>query len=150
AEMRAGNHVVCVHFEEDSPRGSIGRLRELGATDDEIRKQLHWADTSAPWDLHDFARHLDRLPAPPSLVVLDGINAACAQYGWPVEKSEAIGLYKAMLVNPATRAGAAVLSLGNPVKAVARQGERFGYGSGDWLNQVDGASFRLEPSKQNP
>jgi hypothetical protein len=77
-------------------------------------------------------------------VVLDGINAACSLHGWPHEKPEGVGAYRLTFEKPATRLGAAVLSLGHPVKDRTRQTERHGYGSGDWLNLVDGVGFRLE------
>ena len=38
----------------------------------------------------------------PMLAVLDGINTACGNHGWDVEKNNAVGRYRAMFVTPLT------------------------------------------------
>jgi hypothetical protein len=86
----------------------------------------------------------------PVLGILDGINAACSQHGWPVDKPESVGQYREEFVTPMTRAGTTVLSLGHPPKARDRQGERHGFGSTAWLDEVDGVGFRLEAAKRTP
>jgi hypothetical protein len=149
SEIRAGRTVVYAHFEEASPAGTIGRIRQIAPdlSDDQIREHFRWLDCTTRWDLGEFAQ---ALPDDASLVVLDGINAACSQHGQDVEKSHSIGWYRSTFVTPATRKGAAVLSLGHPPKSADRQGERHGYGNTAWLDEVNGAGFRLLPSKQTP
>jgi hypothetical protein len=83
----------------------------------------------------------------PDLLVLDGILAACGQYGWEVENNTGVGEYRRALVEPATAQDVAVLSLGHPVKATARKYERHSLGATGWLDMVDGAAFRMFPSK---
>lgn len=145
-EMRRGHHVVYAHFEESSPRSTLLRLKALGVSATEIRERFHWLDAGsrpssarlgevAPWGV-------------PTLVVLDGINAACGLLGLNPLDVEAVNAYRTRFVTPFTAAGAAVLSLGHPPKARARQEERHGYGSTAWLDLVDGAAFRMRPSSR--
>jgi hypothetical protein len=149
-QMAAGDVVAYAHFEESSPVGTIARLRALGVADDVIRKQFAWLDCSTRWPGGAFAKTLAELPKPPALVILDGINAACGQHNWPVDKPEAVGSYRAWFVAPSTALGAAVLSLGHPPKSRERQGERHGFGSTAWLDEVDGVGMRMEASKKAP
>jgi hypothetical protein len=145
AVMEDGGHVVYVHFEEANPAGTIARLLHMGADREMIRKQFHWPD-SRPWTRGEMPEEIERLSDAPALAVLDGINAACGNHGWNVSEAGSVGLYRAMFVHPLTAVGAAVLSLGHPVKNVARQGESYSYGAAGWLNDVDGVSYRLKSS----
>jgi hypothetical protein len=147
-ELAAAHVVVYLHFEEAGPAPTLDRFRSLGVDQDTLDARLVWLDTDEPWTAEDFAAELEELDPAPTLVVLDGINAACTLHGWPHEKPEGVGSYRETFVRPATRVDAAVLSLGHPVKDRTRQTERHGYGSGDWLNLVDGGGFRLEASGQ--
>lgn len=143
-EMRRGNHVVYAHFEESSPRSTVLRLRALGLKPSEIQERFHWLDASgrpSSARLGEAARW-----GAPSLVVLDGLNAACGLLGVSPLDVEAVNAYRNRFVVPFTTQGAAVLSLGHPPKARGRQEERHGYGSTAWLDLVDGAGFRVRPS----
>lgn len=157
AELLAGRTVVYAHFEESSPAGTLARLAAIGVPKDVLRARLRWADCSTHWQAGEFARSLAEVrsgfgpESTPSdratLLVLDGINAACGQHQWPVEKPESVTAYRQMFVTPAAALGMAVLSLGHPPKARDRGGERHGFGSTAWLDEVDGVGFRLEPVK---
>lgn len=148
-EVRAGRTVAYAHFEESSPAGTIERIKLLAPelTNEEIAKSFIWLDCSYRWTHEDWQR---ALPSEMSLLILDGINAACGQHGWVVDKTEAVGAYRSLFVTPAVRRSAAVLSLGHPPKSPDRQGERHGFGSTAWLDEVDGVGFRLRPSKDTP
>lgn len=142
-EIRRGAHVRYAHFEEANPRATVLRLRALGLKPEEIRERFHWLD------LDKLSVSALRSPAAwgvPSLVVLDGIAAACGRYGWNINDAEAVTKYLKALVWPFTEQGAAVLSLGHPVKARDRQSERHGYGASAWLDLVDGSAFRVTAS----
>jgi hypothetical protein len=163
AEMRAGRTVVYAHFEEGSPAGTIGRLLQLlvGRSTDParrasavelIRERFKWLNCERRWSSpEEFSAALaEAAPGEFSLLALDGINAACSQHGLLVDKPEAVGAYRALFVAPAARRGAAVLSLGHPPKAKDRQGERHGFGSSAWLDEVDGVGFRLVAARTSP
>lgn len=142
--------VVYAHFEEATPAGTLSRLRAMGMTREQARRFV-WVNHAQTrvWTPESFAAGLMELSAyyghPPSLVILDGIKAACGVHGWDVEKdATGVAPYRRTLVAPATALGAAVMSLGHPVKDRTRQGEGHAYGASGWLDEVDGAAFRLE------
>lgn len=150
AELRRGNTVAYGHFEEPSPAGTLDRIRYV-APDlavDTLEKLLVWVDCStrfagpSEWSA--------TVPEHSTLAVLDGINAACSMHGWDVNAPDAVGAYRALFVTPITRRGTAALSLGHPPKARDRQGERHGFGSSAWLDEVDGVGFRVEAAKSTP
>jgi hypothetical protein len=143
SEMRRGRTVAYAHFEESRPTRMIARLRALGCSDVLIRTRFVWLDCSRRWAGSEFAKSL---PDDVALVLLDGINAACNHIGTSPDKPETVGVYRDQFVTPATRLGAAVLSLGHPPKARDRQSERHGFGSTAWLDEVDGLGFRMQPS----
>lgn len=149
ALMRDGKKVVYAHFEESSPSGTLARLRLMAPdlTDKQILARFVWLDCSLRWEPDEFG---GLLPRGTGLVVLDGINAACAKHGWGVDKPDAVGHYRNMFVTPAVNQGIAVLSLGHPVKDRTRQTERHGFGSSAWLDEVDGVGFRMEAGKKTP
>jgi hypothetical protein len=147
AVLEWGGHVVYIHFEEASPNGILHRLRGLGVSIEALGDRFHWGHVDTPWKWGEMAAEIERLEIPPEFAVLDGINAACGRHGWAVKEPESVGLYRAMFVHPLTKAGAAVLSLGHPPKAVNRQGESYSYGAAGWLNDVDGAGYRMTASK---
>jgi hypothetical protein len=150
AELRAGHTVVYAHFEEADPGGTLDRIRMIAPdlTIDDLIERFVWLDCTRRWKgPGEFAREI-RIGV--ALVVLDGINAACAQHGWPVDKPEAVGEYRAHFAAPVIAAGGTPLSLGHPPKARDRQDERHGYGSTAWLDEVDGVGFRLKASKDSP
>lgn len=146
SELRLGHTVGYAHFEEHGPAGMLDRIRAVAPdlTTDEIVERFVWLDCSSAWKAEEFAA---ALPERPSLIVLDGIVAACSQHGWVADKPEAVGAYRGRFVTPATKAGAAVISLGHPVKARDRQTERHGFGASAWLDEVDGVAFRMEAGK---
>ena len=148
-----GGTVVYLHFEETDPRGTLERLQRFGRLygldNDTIRKQFFWLSCEKKWSDGALAQTLSRLPQPPALVVLDGINAAVAQHGEEVMHPKSVGTYRSLFVKPAVALGAAVLSLGHPVKDRQRQGERHYFGSTAWLDEIDGVAFRLVASS-NP
>lgn len=154
-ELHRGNHVVYGHFEEPDPTSTIARARALGASDEQLREQLVWLDLTKAWTAEQRDSQMAAIVAartgPVTLVVLDGINAACSMHGWDSTRDPAaIGAYRTAFVRPAAVAGAAVLSLGHPPKAKDRQDDRHGYGSTAWLDEVDGAAFRLLADPQDP
>jgi hypothetical protein len=138
---------VYLHFEEPLPGGTIARLQQLGVPPEVIRERFVWLDCGRQWKAVEYIAELASLPVLPTLVVLDGQNAACTMHSTDPERPAAVGWYRRMFVTPATRLEAAVLSLGHPPKARDRQDERHGFGSTAWLDEVDGVGFRLLASK---
>jgi hypothetical protein len=140
--------VVYLHFEESGPSGTIGRLKAMGVTKEQADEHFVFMDDcmSTKWTEGLLAANLDKLPRPPTLIILDGIKAAAGVHGWDVRDETSVGNYRRLLVVPGLVLGAAVLSLGHPVKDRLRQSESHGHGASGWLDEVDGACFRLEAS----
>jgi hypothetical protein len=149
-EMRAGRTVAYLHFEETSPEETASRLRSLGVERALVVERFKWFDCADAWMPGELAASLAMLDPFPSLVILDGINAACNKHGQDPASVQTVGWYRHTFVTPATRNGAAVLSLGHPPKARDRQDERHGYGSTAWLDEVDGVGFRLRANRDHP
>jgi hypothetical protein len=151
--MQAGGTVAYLHFEEMDPGGTIDRLRTLSngsLTDDMILKQFIWLECESRWTAGALTEELNSLAQAPELVVLDGLNAAVGQHGDDVMRPESVGTYRRLFVTPAVSLGAAVLSLGHPVKDRTRQEERHSFGATGWLDEVDGVGFRMEASPTHP
>jgi hypothetical protein len=149
-EMRAGRTIVYAHFEEVSPAETIDRLILMGLAREILAERFVWLDCAMPWAVGEFAEAFAAVWPAPSLVVLDGINAACTRHGQDPTQVQAVGWYRAMFVTPAAMNGAAVLSLGHTPKAREKQAERFGYGSTAWLDEVDGVGFRMAAHSTHP
>jgi hypothetical protein len=150
AEMREGNPVVYLHFEEPAPEGTIARLRQLGCDTETIREHFVWMDCATRWHGGEMEATVAGMERKPALVILDGINASVTAHGHPPNDPETVGWYRSMFVTPNTRKRIAVLSLGHPPKDRTRQGERHGFGATGWLDEVDGVGFRMEASTTSP
>jgi len=103
AVLDTGGHVIYLHFEEPDPDGVVERLLGMGIDQNVIDRRFHWANCDKAWATGEMAYRITQLEQPPALAVLDGINAACAQHGWKVADTEAIGAYRAMFVTPTSQ-----------------------------------------------
>jgi hypothetical protein len=151
AVLDQGGTVAYVHFEEGDPGNTLHRLAQLGVDKDTIRKQFVWLSNERMWQPTEMSGAMAKLAEEgrsPQLLILDGLIAGTSRQGWKVNDPESVGLYRITYVRAATALGAAVLSLGHPVKDRTRQDEIHGFGSTAWLDEVDGCSFRLEAATQ--
>lgn len=142
AELLAGATVVYAHFEEPNPHATVARLGRLGVPAEVIASGLRWLDVDKARKYREGLKELDQAP---TLVVLDGVVAACG--GRSVNDDDTVNWFREKYVNPATRLGAAVLALHHPVKDPAMRGNRGGRGSGSWINLVDGVHFQALPGQ---
>jgi hypothetical protein len=147
--INAGRVVAYLHLEEELPGGTVARLLVIGIPPEVIRERFRWLSNDSPWEPGEMAATLAGIENL-GLLILDGRNAACEQVGLDPSSPQALGWFKRTFVAPGMRSGAAVLSLGHPVKAKDRQDERHGFGYTGWLDQVDGVAFRLVASKDHP
>jgi len=135
---------VYVHFEETTADETLSRLVALGATDEELAR-IRFVNTARPVT----KARLDRIIArslPLCFVLLDGVKAACGMLGENVEKPESVAAYRAAFVSYPTSIGACVVSIHHPVKADSERNSRYAYGNSAWLEQVRGATFKIEPA----
>jgi hypothetical protein len=143
AEMRRGNNVLYVHYEEADATSTIERLRILGVPDDMIRERFQFVAPMRP--VHqDWLAEL--LAHGPSLVVHDGVNEAMALHGAEIKDAEGASAFRRRLILPCTRAGAATLACDH--LPMVRDGNRLdAYGSVHKGNALDGARIVLENSE---
>jgi hypothetical protein len=141
AELLAGKRVEYVHFEEDDPTDTVGRLLALGVPPAVIRERFRF------WSpLHPISAQVIAAIAvePPSLVVLDGKNEAMTLHGQDIMKPDGAAQYRARLVRPFTAMGAAVLSLDHVVKDKDQNGRGNSIGSVHKDNGLSGSLILLE------
>jgi hypothetical protein len=146
AVLEAGGVVCYVHFEEGDPGNTLDRLRQLGVSREDIRNRFVWLSNERMWKPGEMAATLAVLTEQqrtPALLILDGLIAGASRQGWKVNDPESVQAYRAAYVKAATALGAAVMSLGHPVKDRTRQDEIHSFGSTAWLDEVDGCSFRM-------
>jgi hypothetical protein len=113
AELRAGNHVVYIHFEEADPADTVERLQMLDVPDESIVERFRFVGPHEPVNAEWLAALL--VPAP-SLVVLDGVNEAMSLHGQGIRDEDGAAAFRRRLVKPCTARGAAVLSADHVVK----------------------------------
>ncbi|MFC0623217.1 DnaB-like helicase N-terminal domain-containing protein [Kribbella deserti] len=143
-EIRAGNHVVYLDFEDDEA-SIVGRLLAFGLHRDLIAKQLHYL---RPTDQLGTGTHLDDLlhilnTHTPTLAVLDGITEAMVMHALnPLDNAD-VATFGRMLPRRIADHGPAVVSLDHVVKDKDGRG-RYALGGVHKLNALDGASYILE------
>ena len=143
AELNKGGRVLYIHFEESDPTGSVQRLLSLGVPAQTIAERFAFVAPEEPGDGEWIAELLDPAPA---LVVLDGVNEGMVLHGYSIREEDGAAMFRRMLVKPATRAGATVLSCDHVVKDPQARG-RAAIGSVHKVNAVDGAVIMVENTK---
>lgn len=141
-ELRAGNHVVYVDFEDDEG-GVVGRLLALQAHAKTIREQFHYLRPDAPLQgVHagDLAALLGDVH--PTLAVLDGITEGMALHGLDPNKNQDAAVFGTLVTKRLTNSGAAAVSLDHVVKDRENRG-RYALGAVHKLNGLSGAQYVL-------
>ncbi len=143
-EVRAGNHVVYIDFEDDES-GVVGRLLTLGVDPDTIREYFHYL---RPTDQLGTGIHRDDLHRvltehQPTLAILDGITEAMTMHGLnPLDNADA-AKFGRMLPRYIAAYGAASVSCDHVTKDRDGRG-RYALGAVHKLNALDGAQYTLE------
>lgn len=143
-ELRAGNHVVYVDFEDDEG-GIVGRLLTLQADRDTIRQRFHYL---RPMDALGTGVHLDDLGGvlrehKPTLGVIDGVTEAMTMHGLDPNSNSDAAKFGRLLPRRLADAGAASVSLDHVTKSGETRG-RYSLGAVHKLNALDGAAYVLE------
>lgn len=116
-ELGRGENVVYIDF-EDTARGIVGRLLGLGVDPGALLAQFAYIgpdEAPGPDQLADLGAVLDE--GAPSLVVLDGVNAAMSLAGLDlISNTDATRFYQALL-KPITREDRAILSIDHTPKS---------------------------------
>lgn len=142
-EMRAGNHIVYLDFEDDE--GSIvGRLLTVGLGREVIAERFHYLRPESPiTEGPNRDDLLDLLMAyRPTLAVLDGITEAMALHSLDPNSNVDAALFGRRLTKPITEIGTATASLDHVVKQRENQG-RYALGAVHKINGLSGAQYIL-------
>lgn len=147
AVMAGGGRVLYIDF-EDSPGGVIGRLRDYGATTDQIADGLHYVrPESSPSAMADEkAAFEDLLAGAYDFVVIDGVTAALAfaDGDSPSNNGDAVIAWQKSVPNRlADRTGAAVVVIDHVGKGKESRG-RMAIGSQMKIAGLSGSAFYVD------
>jgi hypothetical protein len=110
--VQAGDNVTILDF-EDTHRGTLGRLKALWLTDDQIRDHVAYIGPDEPItsplfpagrDLHEHLTHWQ-----PACIVLDGVNAAMTLHGLDLISNKDATIFAQHVLRPLTTTGACVI-----------------------------------------
>lgn len=124
AEIRKGNHVAYMHFEEYNGRSTYERLIDVGLTREEITEHIWFL---APVLMPDRSTIRELIDEDPTLVILDGINEAMSlDKKATVDRTDGWARFRRKMVTPFTEDGAAVLMCDHVPKSGSPSGQAFG------------------------
>jgi hypothetical protein len=110
--VQRGDNTTILDF-EDTHRGTLGRLKALGLTDQQIRDHVAYIGPDEPItsplhpagrDLHEHLTHWQ-----PTVIVLDGVNAAMTLHGLDLISNKDATIFAQHVLKPLTTTGAAVI-----------------------------------------
>ncbi|MGE2690099.1 AAA family ATPase [Mycolicibacterium pulveris] len=143
-ELRAGNSVLYIDFEDDEG-GVAGRLLALQTAADVVRDRFLYL---RPTERLGFAENLSALGQlvathKPTLAVIDGVTEAMTLHGFNPNDNADIAAFGRILPRRLASAGCATVCLDHLPKATDNRG-RYAIGGVHKLNGVDGAALLLE------
>lgn len=143
-ELRAGNSVVYVDFEDDEG-GIVGRLLTLQADRLDLAARFHYLRPQDPLGGGIHADDLGELlrEVRPTLAVVDGVTEAMTMHGLDTNSNSDAAKFGRMLPRRLADAGAASVSLDHVTKSIEGRG-RYSLGAVHKLNALDGAAYVLE------
>lgn len=143
-EMKRGNHVVYMDFEDDAG-GVVSRLLLLGATPDDIREKFHYVRPEAAPDAADRATFMAAVAAVrPTLAIADGVTEGMSMFGLELKDNTDIAKFGQRLLRPFTKLNAAAVTLDHVVKNGENRG-RYSLGGVHKLNGLSGVMYIVEP-----
>lgn len=138
--------VLYVDF-EDSYEGIVGRMQDLGGTEEECRR-LQYIELDLG-QLHEamFALMEDAIELRPTLLVFDGQAEAMAAAGWDENSNQDATAFSAIVLKPvAAETGAAVVAIDHLGKQVMQAGatpSNYARGASAKLAAITGAAYVL-------
>ncbi len=137
-EMRGGRNVVFLDF-EDSPRNVVARLLALGLDTETVRRHFDYIGpdtTMGPAEKDELFNLLDAKE--PSLIILDGVNAAMSLLGLDLEKNKEVTQFYQWLLKPLANTRATVITVDHVTKNKDARG-LYAIGAQAKRAMVDGA-----------
>lgn len=143
-EMKRGNHVVYLDFEDDAG-AVVTRLLVIGATPQDVRTFFHYVRPEAAPDVADRATFMQAVAAvQPTLAVADGVTEGMSMFGLELKDNTDIAKFGQHLLRPFIKLGAAAVTLDHVVKSGENRG-RYALGGVHKLNGLSGVMYIVEP-----
>jgi hypothetical protein len=147
-EIRQGHHVVYVDY-EDSRENAVGRLRALGARDDDIRRYFHYFSSQRPVIDAEaegvLAKFVDQ-NGPVTLAIFDSVTAAMVAGRLDLNDGSDVTTFYSAAPRWFADHGAAALLIDHVTKDKVGRG-RYPIGSERKLSGIDGAAYLLKTVK---
>ncbi|MGA8723419.1 MAG: AAA family ATPase [Acidimicrobiales bacterium] len=143
-ELKAGQHVIVIDF-EDTPEGTVERLRSLGASAEQIEAHLTFIQPESRFDelAEEVIRDYIAQRGAPTLVVIDGVTEAMSQIGLDPTKGPDVAAFFASYPTRFARTGAAVVLVDHVTKSTENRG-RWAIGSERKLSGLTGAAYMFD------
>lgn len=146
--IEAGQNVTYIDF-EDSERGIVGRLLALGADPDLLQTHLAYIGPDEPFhpllptgiDLHE---HLEQHA--PTLVILDGVNAAMTLQGWDLNSNKDATAFAQQILKPLATEHTAVVYIDHTPKDT-ENASKGGIGAQAKRAMTSGCTIRVDAVK---
>jgi hypothetical protein len=141
-QLLEGNQVFYLDF-EDSRQGIRSRLKSLGVEQTNL-KSFSYANPDDAFDLavRDFLQ-VALEESKPTLVVVDGVNAAMNLMGLDLEKNKDATYFSQMVLRPLRNFGAAVVTIDHVTKSKDARGN-YAIGAQAKRADIDGCAIAVE------
>jgi len=143
-EIEKGNIVFYIDF-EDSAKGILNRLKTLRVPSDRF-KLFRYANPDEPLGegIGEIMR-TEIMAYQPSLIVVDGVNAAMNLLGLDLEKNKDATTFSQKILKPLRVGGAAILTIDHVTKSKDNRGN-YAIGAQSKRADIDGAAFAVSVS----
>jgi KaiC/GvpD/RAD55 family RecA-like ATPase len=143
-ELEKNNIVFYIDF-EDSARGILNRLKTLKVATDKF-KLFRYANPDEPIGegIGEIMR-TEIMAYLPSLIVVDGVNAAMNLLGLDLEKNKDATTFSQKVLKPLRIGGAAILTIDHVTKSKDNRGN-YAIGAQAKRADIDGAAFAVSVS----
>lgn len=137
--LDAGETVLYIDY-EDTAVNIVGRLRDLGVSDEAILERFNYVRPDEP--VNDWSHVNPEDPLGGDLVIVDGVTEALAVEGLDMASNQDVAAFYTRLPRPFATAGSAVLLIDHVVKDREARG-RYAIGAQHKLAGVD-VAYRLD------
>ena len=140
--LQGGQRVLYLDFEDTAP-GIVARLRLLGASTADLGLLAYIAPDEALSAVanRDLREHLEQ--ASPSLIVLDGVNAAMTLLGLNLQDNMDATRFSQGVLRPLKRTGACVVTIDHVTKSKEGRGS-YAIGAQAKRADIDGCALLVE------
>ena len=138
-ELEKNNPVFYLDF-EDSKRGMFNRLKTMQTPSEDFRG-FHYANPDSPLSEGEKEALMTKIDLiQPTLIVVDGVNAAMNLFGWDLEKNKDATAFNQWVLRPLRLNGAAVITIDHVTKSKDNRGN-YAIGAQSKRADIDGCAI---------